>query len=1026
MSQRHELNIPNPTAASFLNYATVPSGFISKDEISDTNYRRLFASLNQNKLRTTINPATGYPVYDFIYVNPTNFGGELNKKFMSSGSQDAEYMNRRAGTLKEEHYYEYIDDDYYQRETIQKIPITNEEQIMRTGEFSDSEYLKYRFGLTDDDFNSNGIFKLPSRENRFLLSNNNELSFPMFENSFYFYFGLKSGNTALDEFKKNYYAICEKNVNLVQEDVTISLGDIEVVYDGICDDDPQGEITFTVKASDIVYENGLRVELVETGKGEKINSRNDKIHFKNLAAGVYTVHIKSEDGTYNLKQKIEVGQVNISADVYAENFTKDVSQLSNTDIFNLDRTTNGGYIAIRENKFIYDKGAIVANIEDEESMDVDGDFISDNLFTSKYIKQIYITDEEGGIVVRNDSNNLLQFEDGSQTHMITTNERGDYMIPVPYVSGTYYVYAKTYTGTRCKPVNNAIIKTRDYSWYLGKVSVNNGSSLALTYNTVPYNNILSQSNWWKSEGEANWQFEDNTVQWKLKEALYKNDVSKPHKVSITYVGGIAPYTEVIGGMKEDLVTVTGLTHSDFENVVFPTLNFVSSDGRTRNHFTYQVTDSKKNTFPETPFVFPVIYKPFFMEMGIWYFGDVKKYYTIGSVYNGRTGDYSAEGFNDVKINNVPVANFSTITQNDTTMVLDEPTLTNDKGGYNYTGPYFKYNGRKVWVTREIEPVVYGLHNNGILNTFKMQVGSSHINNGIEYTDSTSVLQDGLEFFDFTVLGKAHNGKYYVKIHPIVKTNSGKYRSTLVLNDKDNGYTYPLLGSIPIVTNKLHRALIDNTLTNYTGITTHQIDTEVGYIDVSDSSNTGSVYYIVRPEDDIEPISTTSVENKIKSISVSTLINLSSLSHFYPFYITASATDVLNANGKYKTVLKITPNADSATNFKNKKIVITFYDKVSNVEVIQQSFTVVTNSSSTSVEIDITPYRGILGLPDNYTSVYKTFYFDVYEGNEKAPTSYLYNIKGSEYMADFLFEDKTPVEPKDTDETDETEEPPLTE
>jgi hypothetical protein len=91
MSQRQELNIPKPlptvesAADAFLPVATVPTGFISKDEISDTNFRRVFATMNQNRLRTRMDEETGYPVYDFIYVNPTNFGGELFEYIHPSG-----------------------------------------------------------------------------------------------------------------------------------------------------------------------------------------------------------------------------------------------------------------------------------------------------------------------------------------------------------------------------------------------------------------------------------------------------------------------------------------------------------------------------------------------------------------------------------------------------------------------------------------------------------------------------------------------------------------------------------------------------------------------------------------------------------------------------------------------------------------------------------------------------------------------------------------------------------------------------
>ena len=48
-----------------LEYATIPSGLIAKDEISDTPFRRIFASMNANKLKTVINNETGYPYLRF-------------------------------------------------------------------------------------------------------------------------------------------------------------------------------------------------------------------------------------------------------------------------------------------------------------------------------------------------------------------------------------------------------------------------------------------------------------------------------------------------------------------------------------------------------------------------------------------------------------------------------------------------------------------------------------------------------------------------------------------------------------------------------------------------------------------------------------------------------------------------------------------------------------------------------------------------------------------------------------------------
>ena len=56
----------------------------------------------------------------------------------------------------------------------------------------------------------------------------------MYENSFYFYFGMHDGKTAIDEFKRTYYAVCKKNNDLVQINNSVELSDVNITYDGIC------------------------------------------------------------------------------------------------------------------------------------------------------------------------------------------------------------------------------------------------------------------------------------------------------------------------------------------------------------------------------------------------------------------------------------------------------------------------------------------------------------------------------------------------------------------------------------------------------------------------------------------------------------------------------------------------------------------------------------------------------------------------------------------------------------------------
>ena len=84
----------------------------------------------------------------------------------------------------------------------------------------------------------------------------------MYNNSFYFYFGLRDGKTALDEFKKQYYAVCEKNNNLVQIDRTIQLKQLSIIPDGLCDNEGHGSVSFLVTAIDTMFgEDGITAVL---------------------------------------------------------------------------------------------------------------------------------------------------------------------------------------------------------------------------------------------------------------------------------------------------------------------------------------------------------------------------------------------------------------------------------------------------------------------------------------------------------------------------------------------------------------------------------------------------------------------------------------------------------------------------------------------------------------------------------------------------------------------------------------------
>ena len=131
-----------------------PSGVITKKEISDRGIRSIFATLNSCGLETEYDEETGFFKYKFIPYQPVSFDGSLFKKVSSINSNYKEVKS--------------------------------------------NSYIDFRFGLK-----GNNEFK----DDRFLIDNVGYY-LPQYRNSFYFYFGLKDGSTAIDRLYSEYYATC--------------------------------------------------------------------------------------------------------------------------------------------------------------------------------------------------------------------------------------------------------------------------------------------------------------------------------------------------------------------------------------------------------------------------------------------------------------------------------------------------------------------------------------------------------------------------------------------------------------------------------------------------------------------------------------------------------------------------------------------------------------------------------------------------------------------------------------------------
>lgn len=212
---------------------TVPSGFISGNEINGEDFRTMFATMNQKRLQATkLNMDTGYDYYNLQFVKPVNFDGtfstiasasEYNKKTDVPISSKEALMGYGIA-LGEGYDYDEEEANFTQIRTIEDTSI---------------DYYRFRFGLDYEHLNK----KSKVHNSRFLLSNGNIKYLPQYENSYYFYFGLKAGATAIDEFNKQFYSTCETSViarrvpsisvNVENINMCEMTGDVSVILDNV-------------------------------------------------------------------------------------------------------------------------------------------------------------------------------------------------------------------------------------------------------------------------------------------------------------------------------------------------------------------------------------------------------------------------------------------------------------------------------------------------------------------------------------------------------------------------------------------------------------------------------------------------------------------------------------------------------------------------------------------------------------------------------------------------------------------------
>lgn len=146
-----------------LKETVLADGVITKVDLDDYETRAMFATLNHNGLQNQkIDPSTSYKIYNYRYIYPVDFDGTHNDKLLMA--------------------YDITQKD-----------------------LKDTDYELFKYG---PDYEHNIIHNYGGKK---LQQNGKNEFFPLTNNSFYFYFGLKDGNTAIDKFRKKFTAKCFQN-----------------------------------------------------------------------------------------------------------------------------------------------------------------------------------------------------------------------------------------------------------------------------------------------------------------------------------------------------------------------------------------------------------------------------------------------------------------------------------------------------------------------------------------------------------------------------------------------------------------------------------------------------------------------------------------------------------------------------------------------------------------------------------------------------------------------------------------------
>lgn len=349
MSQRKEEVFDLDSRGNLKYKYTAPSGFISGNDIVGEDFRTMFATMNHRRLiADRTDPETGYKLYGFDFVHPINFNGAFTELVNTSTSP----YNQTIDVPRE-------DDDVFEelgistgsgngRADYDKDEGNNTQ--IRTVESADIDYYMFRMGLEYDDLTRNSLRHV----NRFLagtsaamnINTGTKLYVPQYENSFYFYFGLNVGATAIEKFNEQFFSTCatdglltaDKTINLsVDGEVMACRGeaDIRVVTNNLAT--PYERILYYMEGSS----TGMTVDGTTPEGKQWLNQYVFTI--ENLELGTWTVEITDAEGS-TVSSSINLTNDFVSFEVEKYDFNL-VSSMQGIEMVT-DLGVRGGYIEI--------------------------------------------------------------------------------------------------------------------------------------------------------------------------------------------------------------------------------------------------------------------------------------------------------------------------------------------------------------------------------------------------------------------------------------------------------------------------------------------------------------------------------------------------------------------------------------------------------------------------------------------------------------------------------------------------------